>query len=77
MGRQILENIIIVQESIHSSMERKQQGMVIKLDMTNAFDIVNHFLELYYDNDETVPEAQVDLLSGIPSLITDLDNIEL
>ena len=42
-GRQILDNIIIVQESIHSSMERKQQGMTIKLDMVNAFDRVNHF----------------------------------
>ena len=40
--RQILDNIIIVQESIHSSVERKKQGMAIKLDMTNAFDRVNH-----------------------------------
>ena len=42
-GRLILDNIIIIQESIHSSMERKQQGMAIKLDMANAFDRVNHF----------------------------------
>ena len=35
-GRQILDNTIIVQESIHSSMERKQQGMAIKLDKENA-----------------------------------------
>ena len=42
-GRQILDNIILVQEAINSSMERKQQGMAIKLDMGNAFDRVKHF----------------------------------
>ena len=42
-GRQILDNIIIVRESIHSRVERKQQGMAIKVDMTNDFDRVNHF----------------------------------
>ena len=41
-GRQILDNIIIVQESIHSTMEIKQYGMVIKLDMANSFDKINH-----------------------------------
>ena len=41
-GRQIMDNIIIVQEAIHSSMEHKQQGMAIKLDMENTFDRVNH-----------------------------------
>ena len=44
--RQILYNIIIVQEATHSSMERKQQGMAIKLDMENAFDRVYHFFSL-------------------------------
>ena len=42
-GKQIMDNIIIVQEAIHSSLECKQQGMAIKLDMENAFDRVNHF----------------------------------
>ena len=42
-GRQILDNIIIVQEEIHTILESKQQGMAIKLDMANAFDRVNHF----------------------------------
>ena len=42
-GCQILDNIILVQEAIHSSMERKQQGMAIKLDTANAFNRVNHF----------------------------------
>ena len=41
--RQILDNIIIVQESIHSILERKQQGMEIKLNMDSDFDRVNYF----------------------------------
>ena len=43
MVRKIMDNIIIVQVAIHSSIESKQQGMAIKLDMANAFDRVNHF----------------------------------
>ena len=43
VGWQLLDNIIIVQEAIHSSLERKQQGMAIKIDMANAFDRVKHF----------------------------------
>jgi len=41
-GRHILDNIIQVQEAIHSSKQRKENGMLIKLDMANAFDRVNH-----------------------------------
>jgi hypothetical protein len=40
--RKIIDNIILVQEAIHSSKTRKQKGMIIKLDMANAFDRVNH-----------------------------------
>ena len=40
-GRHILDNIIQVQEALHSSHSRKEQGMLIKLDMCNAFDRVN------------------------------------
>jgi len=40
-GRHILDNVIQVQETIHSSKQRKEKGMVIKLDMANAFDRVN------------------------------------
>eukprot|EP00253_Pinus_taeda_P024895 PITA_24895 len=40
-GRHILDNVIQVQETIHSSRQRKEKGMVIKLDMANAFDRVN------------------------------------
>lgn len=39
-GRHILDNVILVQETINSSHQRKEQGMLIKLDMTNAFDQV-------------------------------------
>lgn len=41
-GRHILDNVIQVQEALHSSHSRKEQGMLIKLDMCNAFDRVNH-----------------------------------
>lgn len=40
-GRHILDNVIQVQEALHSSQLRKEQGMLIKLDMCNAFDRVN------------------------------------
>jgi hypothetical protein len=38
--RQIIDNIVLVQEAIHSSVQSKGKGMVIKLDMDNAFDRV-------------------------------------
>jgi hypothetical protein len=41
-GRNIGDNIILVQEAIHSSQSRKEKGMVIKLDLANAFDRVRH-----------------------------------
>jgi exonuclease III len=41
-GRQIADNIILVQEALHSSLCRKDKGMIIKLDLANAFDRVNH-----------------------------------
>jgi ribonuclease HI/exonuclease III len=41
-GRQILDNIILVQEAIHSSYTKKEKGMAIKLDLANAFDRVRH-----------------------------------
>jgi len=39
--RQILDNILIVQESLHSSLMKKEKGMIVKLDVANAFDRVN------------------------------------
>lgn len=41
-GRKILDNIVLVQEAVHSSWHRKEKGMVIKLDLANAFDRVKH-----------------------------------
>jgi hypothetical protein len=41
-GRHITDNIILVQEVIHSSMHRREKGMVVKLDLENAFDRVRH-----------------------------------
>eukprot|EP00253_Pinus_taeda_P029587 PITA_29587 len=36
------DNFFLVQETIHSSLHRKEKGMVIKLDLANAFDRVRH-----------------------------------
>jgi hypothetical protein len=36
-GRHIVDNIILVQEALHSSIRRKDKGMIIKLDLANAF----------------------------------------
>jgi hypothetical protein len=37
-----MDNIVIVQEVVHSSIWAKGKGMVLKLDMDNAFDHVRH-----------------------------------
>jgi hypothetical protein len=41
-GRNISDNIILVQEAIHSSQSRKEKGMIMKLDLASAFDRVRH-----------------------------------
>jgi hypothetical protein len=41
-GRHINDNIILVQEAIHSSMQWGKKGMIVKLDLANAFDRVRH-----------------------------------
>ena len=41
-GRQISDNILLVQEAIHSSSKRGEPGMAIKLDLANAFDRLRH-----------------------------------
>jgi hypothetical protein len=38
----MIDNIILVQEAIHSRRERGDQGMIIKIDMENYFDRVRH-----------------------------------
>eukprot|EP00253_Pinus_taeda_P025817 PITA_25817 len=40
--RHITDNVILIQEAIHNSISRNEKGMIIKLDMANAFDRVNH-----------------------------------
>ena len=40
--RKIIDNIIIMQEVIHSSIERKAKGMAIKLELANSFNRVRH-----------------------------------
>ena len=41
-GRKIWDNIILVQEAIQSSLKNGDKGMVVKLDLENAFDRVSH-----------------------------------
>lgn len=41
-GRHLVENFMLVQEEIHSSLHQKEKGMAIKLDVANAFDHVRH-----------------------------------
>ena len=41
-GRKIWENIILVQEAIHSCLKNDDKGMVVKIDLANAFDRVSH-----------------------------------
>jgi exonuclease III len=41
-GRKIVDNITLVQEALHSRNQRKYKGMIIKLDLANAFDRVRH-----------------------------------
>ena len=42
VGRHIYDNIVLVQESIHSSQKCQEAGMAIKLDLANAFDKKRH-----------------------------------
>ena len=46
-GRHLIDNVIQVQEAIHSSSQWKEKGMLIKLDMQNAFDRIK--LPFLYD----------------------------
>ena len=41
-GRKISDNILLVQEAIHSNTKRGELGMAIKLDLANAFDRLRH-----------------------------------
>ena len=46
-GKHLVDNVIQVQEVIHSSFQRHEKGILIKLDMKNAFDRVK--LPFLYD----------------------------
>ena len=41
--RQIWDNIILVQEAIHSNKSRGEKGMEIKIDIANDFDTISDF----------------------------------
>eukprot|EP00253_Pinus_taeda_P017009 PITA_17009 len=40
-GRQILDGLVVTQEVIHSMKAKKQKGMMIKLDLSKAYDRIN------------------------------------
>ena len=40
-GRHLIDNVIQVQEAVHSIYQRKEKGMIVKLDIKNTFDRVN------------------------------------
>jgi hypothetical protein len=40
--RQIIDNILLVQDAIHSSQQRGKHGTTIKINMANSFDRVRH-----------------------------------
>ena len=41
-GRKIWDNIILVQETIHSNFKNGEKGMLVNIDLSNAFDRVSH-----------------------------------
>jgi len=46
-NKKIIDNIMLIQEAIHSNMSRNEKTFILKLDMANAFNCVNHsFLTL-------------------------------
>eukprot|EP00253_Pinus_taeda_P012046 PITA_12046 len=49
-GRQILDNILLAQEMIHSLHSRKEEGMLMQLDLSKAYDKVSwRYLEVVLD----------------------------
>eukprot|EP00253_Pinus_taeda_P035519 PITA_35519 len=50
-GRQILDNILLAQEMIHSLHSRKEAGMLMQLDLSKAYDKVSwRYLEAVLDS---------------------------
>jgi hypothetical protein len=56
------DNIILVQEAIHTSRARKDKGMVIKLDMENAFDRIKHSFLFFVLHKFGFSEAFIDCI---------------
>eukprot|EP00253_Pinus_taeda_P006842 PITA_06842 len=40
-GRQILDGLVVTQEMIHSLNQKKQRGMMIKIDLSKAYDLLS------------------------------------
>jgi len=40
-GRQILDGLVVTQETIHSLKQKQQRGMMIMLDLSKAYDCLN------------------------------------
>lgn len=40
-GRQIIDGLVVIEEVIHSLKQKKQRGMMIKLDFSKAYDQLN------------------------------------
>eukprot|EP00253_Pinus_taeda_P029015 PITA_29015 len=79
-GRQILDGLVVTQEVIHTIKEKKQKGMMIKLDLSKAYDRLNwkylkRVLESFEFNNRWIewvlsmistPNFSI-LINGIPS----------
>ena len=47
-GRKIWDNIILVQEAIHSCLQNCVRGMVVKIDIADTFDRLRHAFLLHF-----------------------------
>jgi len=42
--QKIIDSVIIIQEAIHGSIQRKEKGIIVKLDMANSFRVRHNYL---------------------------------
>eukprot|EP00253_Pinus_taeda_P024931 PITA_24931 len=63
-GIHILDNVILVQETIHSRHQHQEQGMLIKMDMANAFN--RWFASLVNDKPDNYFKASRGIRKGCP-----------
>jgi hypothetical protein len=40
-GRNILEGVVVVHETLHELLRKKQKGLILKLDFKKTYDKVN------------------------------------